>query len=199
MRLTACGALFVLMSLGGVAALAQSQTPTRPQTEAQTAQFKDLEGAHLEAEFLYQRTFRVGEGPTRSNELLSHFDIAIGPGDALKQTVNSTVMTPDGRERALSSTADFILNKPRKGANGPVVWKFEKGTLTRLQSLLSGARRISFVLKREGDKLTCTVDAAFAREEGMGEIETQSTTRPGAKVQWLDIKQKSATCRVVRR
>jgi len=199
MRLKACGALFVLISLGGGAALAQSQVPPRPQAEAQTVQFKELEGAHLEAEFLYQRTFRVGEGPPRSNELLSHFDIAIGPGDALKQTVNSTVMIPDGRERALSSTADFILNKPRKGNNGPVVWRFEKNTLTRLQSLLSGARRISFVLKREGDKLTCTVDAAFAREEGMGEIETQSTTRPGAKVQWLDIKQKSANCRVVRR
>jgi len=55
------------------------------------------------------------------------------------------------------------------------------------------------VLKREGDKLTCSVDAAFAREEGMGEIETRSSSRPGAKVQWLDIKQKSATCRVVRR
>jgi hypothetical protein len=32
----------------------------------------------------------------------------------------------------------------------------------------------------------------------MGEIETKSTSRPGATVQWLDIKQKSATCRVVR-
>ena len=195
MKARAYGAIFILVGLG--AGPAEAQTKVQPEVPA--IQFKDLEGAHIEAEFLYQRTFRVGDGTPRSNELLSHFDIAIGPGDALKQTVNSTVMTPDGRERALSSTADFILNKPRKGNNGPVVWKFEKNTLTRLQSLLSGARRISFVLKREGDKLACTVDAAFAREEGMGEIETQSTSRPGAKVQWLDIKQKSATCRVVRR
>jgi len=195
MRLSTYGAILVLAGLGAVPAQAQRQA----QPEAPAIQFKELEGAHIEAEFLYQRTFRVGDSPPRSNELLSHFDIAIGPADALTQTVNSTIIRPDGREKAQTSAAEFVLNKPRKGTNGPVVWKFEKSTLTRLQSLLSGARRISFVLKREGDKLTCSVDAAFAREEGMGEIETRSSSRPGAKVQWLDIKQKSATCRVVRR
>jgi hypothetical protein len=193
MRRTTYGAIFVLAGLGALPAQAQRQ----PQPEAPAVQFKELEGAHIEAEFLYERTFRVDER-TRSNELLSHFDLTLGPGDALTQTVNSTIIRPDGREKALTSTAEFVLNKPRKGTNGPVVWKFEKGTLTRLQSLLSGARRISFVLKRDGGKLTCTVDAAFAREDGMGEIETRSTARPGAKVQWLDIKQKSAICRVVR-
>jgi hypothetical protein len=199
MRRKAYGAIFILAALG--ATTAQAQTPAQSQTQptAQPIEFKELEGAHIEAEFLYQRTFRVGDGPVRSNELVSHFDLALRAGEALTQAVNSTVVTPDGRERALTSTAEFVLNKPRKGANGPVVWRFENGTLTRLQSLLSGARRVSFVLKREGDKLTCKVDAAFAREEGMGEIETHSTTRPGAKVQWLEIKQKSATCRIVRR
>jgi hypothetical protein len=192
MILKTCSTIF-LAGLGVIPALAQQQG----QSEVPAVEFKNLEGAHIEAEFLYQRTFSVGDGPPRSNELLSHFDIAIEPGDALTQTVNSTIIRPDGRERALTSTAEFVLNKPRKGNNGPVVWKFEKGMLTRLQSLLSGARRISFVLENEGGKLTCTVDAAFAREEGMGEIETRSTTRPGAKVQWLDIKQKSAKCRVV--
>jgi hypothetical protein len=194
MILKVWSAIFILAGLGVTPAQAQRQV----QSDVPAVQFKELEGAHIEAEFLYQRTFRV-DGPPRSNELLSHFDIAIGPGNALTQTVNSTIIRPDGRERVQTSTAEFVLNKPRKGTNGPVVWKFEKGTLTRLQSLLSGARRISFVIKRDGDKLTCTVDAAFAREEGMGEIETRSTARPGAKVQWLDIKQKSATCRVVQR
>jgi hypothetical protein len=188
MTLKAGAAAVILLCVGATSAGAQS---------AQAVRFKDLEGAAIEAEFVYSRTFRV-EDRVRSNELLSQFNLAIGPGDALKQTVVSTIIAPNGREKNTRGAADFILGKPRKAANGPVVWKFENGTLTRLQSLLSGARRISFVLKREGDKLTCTVDAAFAREEGMGEIETKSTSRPGATVQWLDIKQKSATCRVVR-
>jgi hypothetical protein len=191
------GVLLLALSLTGLGVV-QAQAPRSTQSEAPLVQFKDLEGAHIEAEFLYERTFRVDDR-IRSNELLSHFDLALGAGDALRQTVNSTIISPNGREKALTSTAEFVLNKPRKGRNGPMVWKFEKGTLTRLQSLLSGARRISFVLKREGDKLTCAVDAAFAREEGISEIETRSTAKPGAKVQWLDIKQKLATCRVVRR
>ena len=183
----ASAAAVVLVCFGATSAGAQT---------TQTVQFKDLEGSMIEAEFVYSRTFRV-QDRVRSNELLSQFNLAIGPGDALKQTVASTIIAPNGREKNTNSSADFILGKPRRAANGPVVWRFENGTLTRLQSLLSGARRISFVLKREGGKLTCTVDAAFAREEGMGEIETKSTSRPGATVQWLDIKQKSATCRVV--
>jgi hypothetical protein len=195
MWLKTCTAGFVLLQLGAAQAQAQAQAPA--QAQAQAVQFKDLEGAAIEAEFVYHRTFRV-DGPVRSNELISRFNLAIGPGDALVQTVNSIIVTPDGRERTTKGTADFILNKQRKGTNGPVVWRFENGTLTRLQSLLSGARRISFVLKRDGDKMTCSVDAAFAREDGVSEIETRSTARPGATVQWLEIKQKSASCRVVR-
>jgi hypothetical protein len=179
-------AIFILVNLGAVPA------------QAQAVQFKELEGASIEAEFVYHRTFRV-EGPIRSNELRSHFELAVGPEGAITQTVNSTIVTPNGRERVEKSTVDFVLNKPRRGRNGPVVWKFEDGTLTRFQSLLSGARRISFILKRDGDQLKCSVDAAFAREDGIGEIETRSAAKPGAKVQWLEIKQQSASCRVVGR
>lgn len=189
MTLKTSAAAVILVCLGAAPAAAQG---------AQAVQFKDIEGSAIEAEFVYSRTFRV-EGVVRSNELRSQFNLAIGPGDALRQSVISTIVAPNGREKNQMSGVDFILGKPRRGANGPVVWRFENGTLTRLQSLLSGARRVSFVLKRDGGKLTCTVDAAFAREDGTGEIETKSTAKPGATVQWLDIKQKSADCRVVPR
>jgi hypothetical protein len=96
--------------------------------------------------------------------------------------VNSTIITRNGRETALARTAAFVLNR--------------YGTLTRLQSLLWLRAASAWPLSARAANSACQVDAASAREGGMGETETRSTTRPGAKVQWFDIKQKSASCRV---
>jgi hypothetical protein len=44
--------------------------------------------------------------------------------------------------------------------------------------------------------LKCTFVAPFAREDGVGAVETDAVVRPGAAVEWLDIKQKSTSCLV---
>jgi hypothetical protein len=168
---------------------------------AEAVQFKDLDGAIIDLDIVYARSFRrEGEDRVFSNDLRSQIRLAVGPGNAIEQTATSTVTGRDGRQiSASTSTATFVLNKPRKGRNGPVVWKFEKGALTRLQGLVAGAGRLSVTVTRNNGKLTCSVDGAFAREEGVGEIETLSTTKPGVTVHWLDIKQQSASCQVAQR
>jgi hypothetical protein len=168
---------------------------------AEAVQFNDLDGAIIDLDIVYARSFRrEGEDRVLSNDLRSQIRLAVGPGNAIEQTATSTVTARDGRQiSAGTSTATFVLNKPRKGRNGPVVWKFEIGTLTRLQGLVAGAGRLSVTVTRTNGKLTCSVDGAFAREDGVGEIETRSTTKPGVTVHWLDIKQQSASCQVAKR
>lgn len=92
-------------------------------------------------------------------------------GDAIEQTFTVTFVARDGRQiNSHTSTVPFTLNKPRDGRNGPMVWVFEEGSLTRLQTLVSGARRISISFAQSGGGLTCGVNAAFAREDALAPL-----------------------------
>ncbi|MCX7314690.1 MAG: hypothetical protein WCG92_22720 [Hyphomicrobiales bacterium] len=124
-----------------------------PLAVAQSVPFKDLEGAVIDAEMVYSQTFRTN-GKVHTNENHTYLKLAFGPDDAIEQTATVNILATDGRQLSTrSTTVPFVLNKPRKGQNGAIVWTYEGGSLTRMQAFLSGARRVSLTIARKDGKL----------------------------------------------
>lgn len=166
---------------------------------AQTVKFSDLDGSVVEVDIIYDRKFRR-DGQVRNNENHTNIKLVVGPGETLQQSHTITIIA---RDKRVISTRTFKLalelNKAFKTRDGHLVWAFEedKGRLTRLQTLVSGGRRISIDLARAKDGLSCKAEAAFAREDGTGEIEASSIVREGT-IEWLDVRQVSTKCRVTK-
>jgi hypothetical protein len=164
---------------------------------AQPVTFDDLKGTTIVANVVYAQTFRrLHDGQVVTNTNAQTITLKIGTGSDIDQTHVVSITAANGRH--IGSTklqATFTLNKPQKGKFGEVVWFFDEGKLVRLQTFASGGRRVSISFKRSGGGLGCSVDAPFAREDGAGTMQTTAAVG-GFKIEWLSVKQTSASCRI---
>lgn len=165
----------------------------------QALSFADLQGAVIESRIVDQNRVRH-EGVIRHNSVHVDHKITIGPGDTITHAIRRTAVAPDGRILGGGTGGgSFELGKPKKMRLGNAVWIFLDGQLTFLGTVESGARRLTWSFKRSNGGLACSVVAApWAREQGAGDLRTDAIGRPG-KIEILESKVISSTCRIGKR
>lgn len=164
---------------------------------AQDVAFVDLQGTTINATVNYDQTLRnLGTGQVFSNSNQQSIKLRVGPGEELDQVFTVTIIASNGRVVGSNSfPAKLTLNKPKQGKSGHMLWTFDGGKLTWLQTFESGGRRITISFKRSADGLSCSVEAPFAREQGAGSMQTNAAVG-NFKMEWLNVKQASSNCRV---
>jgi len=158
----------------------------------------DLEGTALQAEVAFDQTARR-QGRTALVKTTQRWMLKVDPDRTVTFQLESTARSPMGTRNAEPSRGMFTLDESRQvmgtRGRGEGVWTFADGTLTFVRTLLSGAFRVAFALRREGDRLTCAVEASFARETGGGPVRLRSPYT-GDEVTILQAKQMSSSCTV---
>jgi hypothetical protein len=175
---------------------------------SQTVTFADLQGSVIEASVVYDQTVRwAGAGrDVRQTRLQTDLRTVIGPGNAITDTWTVMVTSHRGTRQSTPETASYTLGRPQQVSNlggGHAVWTFADGELTFLRTYKTGGYKRTIAFARAARAaggaggLTCTIRAPVAREEGAGEIRTESPF--GGELEVLSRKQVSSTCRVTRR
>jgi hypothetical protein len=157
----------------------------------------DLAGMVIEADIDRAQTVRRG-GRTIPVTIHQRWRLSVDVDGTVAFTMRPSADTPRGRRTAKASSGVFTLDESREvpsRGGGEAVWKFTDGTLTFLRTFPSGAYRASFAFAREADRLTCTVDSAYARENGRGAIRLESPFG-GGEVTILRSNQVSSRCTV---
>jgi hypothetical protein len=157
----------------------------------------DLEGLVVEAAIDRDQTVRRG-GRTFPVKVHQRWKLTIDADKTVAFTMQPSAQTPRGRRTAKASSGMFTLEEAvevRSRGGGEAVWTFADGTLTFLRTFPSGAYRVSFAFARAGDRLTCTADSAYARENGTGAIRLESPFG-GGEVTIVRSRQVSSRCTV---
>lgn len=189
--------------------LAQAQTapvattgaPAAPaaavaQPAAQSITLADLDGSVIEAVIAEYRIVKsdIGTGPQRAKFVMR---VAVGPGDAIKYDQTITIhRIKRGDSDTRTHNGSTKLGIPHKFRDGNAVWVLENNALTLLRTLSEGAAMWRFALKRNDKGMSCEVEKPFARENGVGGLQTTSTNFGARNVKFLSVKQESATCKV---
>jgi hypothetical protein len=159
----------------------------------------ELEGIALQAEISMDQTVRR-QGRTGSANVTQRWKLTVEPDRTVSFTMDATARTPRGTRKADPARGVFTLDEPRQvrsRGGGEALWKFSDGKLTFLRTLPAGAFRVSFALERAGDRLTCKVDAGYAREDGRGPIRLESPFG-GEEITIVNAKQVSSNCKLSR-
>jgi hypothetical protein len=163
----------------------------------QPVTFADLQGATIEASVVHHQV-RRRDGQVVSGETRQTWRTVIGPGDTIHSTSSNTAYGPRGSRSSAPRSGSFTLGKPRPVSDlggGHAVWAFTNGTLNYLRTYrAAGGYKRTFSFTRSGAGLTCTIRTAFAREDGVGNIDFESPM--GGRVEILSSKQVSSSCRV---
>jgi hypothetical protein len=179
-------AVVLLAAFGASPALAQAPT------------FAELEGSVVEASVTEMRRVRTSEGKEGDQRAHHVYKLAIAAGGAIQysQTV-TTHRIQKGDSDSRTHSARSTLGQPHTWRDGKAVWVFENGALTHLRTLDQGGNLIKLTFARgAGGGLTCTASKAFAREDGVGSLQTKSTTHGVQRVEFLSSRQVGASCRV---
>ena len=164
---------------------------------SQAVTLADLQGATIEASVTYHQV-RRREGQVQSGETRQTWRTSIGPGDVVHSTSTNMAEGPRGTRTSAPRSTSLPLGKSREVrglGGGQAVWVFTNGTLTYLRTYrAAGGYKRTFTFTRSGGGLACTIRTAFAREDGVGNIDFESPF--GGRLEILSSKQVSSNCRV---
>lgn len=158
--------------------------------------FSELEGYTIEASSDQVRRVRsdLGMGDQKVHHSMR---IAFGPQGSIQHTHAITitrVQRGDTETRTHRSASQ--LGVPHTWRDGKAVWVFENDTLTLLLTMADGAHVTDYRITRKGDGFGCENKGGFAREEGGGGLASTSTHFGAKKVEFLNQKTVSRSCRV---
>jgi hypothetical protein len=159
----------------------------------------DLAGMVVEAESVRDQTVQLERGPTMV-KVNQTWKLKVDPDRTVTFTTTSIGRTQRGTQKSAPTGGVFTLDEQRDVRNrggGLAVWTFADGTLTFRRTFPAGAFRASFAFARGPEGLTCTVDSAYAREDGSGPIRAISPFG-GREVTIVSAKQVSSDCRVTK-
>src|SRR5262245_59243454 len=176
-----------------IALLALSASVAR----SQPVTFEDLRNTTIETRLVYAQTARrLLDNKVYSNRFHHEITIRIGAVDEIAQAWKVKFFTLDGKPiNHNDGFGGFILNKPRKGRSGDLVWLFEDEKLTRLETYESGGRRTTLTFKRKADGLDCRIESPFVLEEGAKTQRVESPTGAGP-IEIISIKPISSNCSI---
>jgi hypothetical protein len=163
----------------------------------ETITFADLAGMTVEADIHRVQEMRR-EGRPFSVQGHQHWSVAVNADKTIDVTVNTTVRSPRGTQKAPPSAGRYTLDAPRELRNrggGQGIWNFAEETLHFIRTYPSGAYRAHFAFARGEGGITCKVTEAFAREDGNKPI-TMESSIDGGRVTILNSRQESSDCRV---
>jgi hypothetical protein len=194
----------VLILLAAASAPIRAQSPAQPQSEPQGAEkaqgqeisIEALQGVAISGVVNYTGRFRTHLGEGTSN-IVWNFRLRIGPGSAvsMSHTRNVRWQTKEGPKTAsLSKSATGTIGLPKQTSDGAALWLLEANTLVLLKVFEVGGNSTKITLARRGSGLSCSVTAPMVREVGAGASKTKAAV--GGKVEMLDIRQTSSSCRV---
>lgn len=185
-------------------ALARAQAPAPTATEAEAAAKAEtqeisiaaLQGVSISGVVNYAGRFRthLGEG---ASTIASSFRLKIGPGAtaAMSHTRKVSWQRKDGPKTAsISKSATGTIGLPKQTGDGAALWLLEGNTLVLLKVFEVGGTAMRIALKQRDMGWSCSVTAPMAREVGAGATKTKAAV--GGKVEMLDIRQTSSSCRV---
>jgi hypothetical protein len=91
------------------------------------------------------------------------------------------------------------LGKPgaSKLGEGHTLWVFSDGVLTNMRTHETGGQITRITFSRGSGGLGCIISSAIAREDGVGDVRMESFVGSG-RVQYLEAKQVSSSCRIAR-
>ena len=132
----------------------------------QTPRFSDLEGLLIEANWVEHFKWRY-VGADRLNDTSSprSLKMAIAPGGNITHSI-ARKAGPHTR----TTDGDGPLGKVFSSGKFTNRWMFEDGKLVYVETLIEGARRLTIAVEKSGDKWSCTLSAALAREQGKGQV-----------------------------
>lgn len=184
---TAVAAFRCLVSLaaGLAAGLASNPAAAEPATLA------DLQGLTLAANWIEDQTFRTESNQKpRTSRSPRQITLSFGPGDAIGHTI---VRNAGGKTS--TENRQMQIGKTQMTGFGFVGWSFEDGKLVYVETLFSGARRLTISIDKAGGKLGCTIAAGVARE-GNNPVLAPSIVRKGEKVELIEVKSTGGDCTI---
>ncbi|MFZ5690339.1 MAG: hypothetical protein ACOY5F_03710 [Pseudomonadota bacterium] len=159
---------------------------------AESVRFDELEGLTIEANWIEDLTFRpLKDKKPRTVRSPRQVTLNFGPGGAIQHKLIRTA-GPHSR----TDNRQMTIDRQQPSGLGFVRWAFEDGRLVYIETLLSGARRLTVSLDRKDGKLTCAISAQVARE-GNKPVLTISLAI-AEKVELLDVKVSGGDCTVTR-
>lgn len=192
--------LLVLLILLGASVPIRAQSPAESKgaekSQGQEISIEALQGVAISGVVNYTGRFRTQLGEGTSN-IVWNFRLKIGPGSAvnMSHTRNVRWQTKEGPKTAsLSKSATGTIGLPKQTSDGAALWLLEGNTLVLLRVFEVGGNATRITLTQRNSGLSCSVTAPMAREAGAGSTKTKAAV--GGKVEMLDIKQISSSCRV---
>jgi hypothetical protein len=167
-----------------------------PASVAQDISLEELQGVTIATVIKFTGHFKKerGEGP---GYITHRILTKIGPGDAIKSTLRREVIavTPVGNKSAvLERSVAGAISRPGQSDLGAFLWVLKGNSLVLLRTQEVGAQMMTITFSRSSSGLTCSVEAALAREVGAGPGTTTSAF--SGKVIQHSMKQTSSTCSV---
>jgi hypothetical protein len=157
---------------------------------AQPVAFADLQGMTIEANWIEDLTFRpLKEKKPRNVRSPRQVTLNFGPGGTIKHQLIRMA-----GKHSRTDNREMTIEKSQPTGLGFVRWAFEDGKLVYIETLLSGARRLTVSLDRKDGKLTCAISAQVARE-GNKPVLTISLAND-EKVELLDVKAHGGDCTI---
>lgn len=162
----------------------------------QTVTLAELDGALVRASASFQNRV-LWNGKEIWNNSRTDWTITIGSRGAGHAEWSTTVQDARGSRTSAPRSGSFTVGQPRETASlrgGHVLWAFDSGVLTMLQTYRIGGFKISIAFARTAGALTCTIRAFNAREVGAGNIRRKSAF--GGDFELIGATATGSTCRV---
>jgi hypothetical protein len=180
-----CAAIFVAVAPHSL--LAEAITAT------------DIRGLKLNAEVVREQSISR-RGRKIKITMRQDWDVSVVEDNFVKFSVETTARGPGGTRKLSPTVGKIALGQPREVAGrggGEAMWSFVDSTLIFIRTYPEGAFRIRFQLSRTAHGLKCTANAAFARENGTGEIKIKSPAS-GELTTVLSSRQLSTNCKATK-
>ena len=129
-----------------------------------------------------------------------NWKISVREGKFLEFSVETTGRTRRGTRKFEPQVGTFTLGRPKQVVSqggGEAAWDFSDSTLTFIRTYPEGAYRIRFQFSRAAKEFKCSANAAFARENGTGQIKLKSPGN-GAVTVITSARQISSSCKVTK-
>ncbi|HWV54742.1 hypothetical protein [Pseudorhodoplanes sp.] len=156
----------------------------------------ELKGIGIQARASYNMRIRRAEGDFNT-QMTMVLKFKIDDEGRISGENTRTVTTPRGpRSKALPMRARIgTPGQPAAGGDG--IWLIDGDKLVVLRAFDAGGFKGEIEFKGAGAAMTCTYRAPFVREEGKGNIRTQSSV-VGGPITILSASQTSSDCKVMR-
>ncbi len=157
---------------------------------------EELKGIGIQARANYNMRIRRAEGEFNT-QMTMVLKFKIDDEGRILGENTRTVTTPRGpRSRVLAMKARIgTPGQPAAGGDG--IWLIDGDKLVVLRAFDAGGFKGEIEFKGAGAAMTCTYRAPFVREEGKGNIRTQSSV-VGGPVTVLNATQTGSDCRIAR-